>query len=385
MGETEVDEHKQPLSQELELNAKPLAARTGCEGDQACILGSTVAQFTISVKREDVPKITEDLSGYLLIETGEVAVSEAATLSLTPKGDEAKAFGFWQLGFATIIRVGLIAGVLECVLSFVVLFIKYPGSFVTDWQALVGGHLGPITWDFSKNWAATLTVFAGVAGSIYGLTILPEATNLLTKTEKINEYVILPAIFALGAAMAPLVGTLCTTFFPKRGQPGAARVWVYVLAVSLIVFTTMGQTLVGLVFLDEVRQGSVAYKSMAILLEVMLLILGLAVFVYAIVKTVGTVLEIIRKQKQPGALRALKRHILAARDTIDSQYIATVNALRDQVDPLRWALDSLEGTPRDEEPKRVTVAVSCERMLQKLYDYSDEGNDGLKKARACLG
>jgi hypothetical protein len=359
-----------------------------CEGQNPCIAEFSLAQFEIALSESDAAAIEESLSGFLEIGVTENVATEAVPITLTPKGEtEPRAFGLVPLGFATVLWLAFGLGAAAFVICCVRFVRKHPGEDLRDWKDLVFGDLGSIEWDFTKNWAATVTGLGGVAGVIYGLSILPETTKLLTKTEKVNEFTILAAVFGLGVLLAPLVGTVLTTFLPTEDNPGAARVWVYLLAGSIVVWAAMGQSFVGLVFLDEVRQGKGAYQLTAFVLQGLLLVLGISVFAYAVRKMVDTALELLRQQKQVDAVVELGKEVVRSGGlqlSIPKVYQQMLDDLRSKTETLQWVLDSLQGNRLVlGQHKRVTVADTCQAMLEKIVEYQAQPH-GDEKAKALL-
>lgn len=393
-----IDKDGQPYGKDIVLDADPKSKCEGDEGDVPCIKdgkpyidGFTVAQFTLSIPAEEAKQLAEPLTGHIAIGTAEKVVTEAVALQLQPEVEDAadgdaKAFGFLKLNFATVMWIGLGAGALAFIVCFIWLSIEYEGS---DWKDLWGGHLGKIEWKFDENWASTVTQLGGIATSIIGLTILPETYEFqfLTKTESIDEFAILGVIFALGVTLAPLIGTALTTLFPKKGHPGAARVWIYVLAVSLIVWTVTGQLLNGLTFLDEVRLGAEAYKGTAYALQGLLLALAVIAFLYAAKKTVNTILEIVVTRKQASTVETLGKLVREASEQLQNQkpLQGVVEQLEDELlDQEKqviegWVLASLKG-----EDGTTTLQTMASAVVDKLEVYCQDPKHGPQNAQILL-
>jgi hypothetical protein len=383
-----VDKKGTPVDTPPTLSVTPVEADESavCRPADPCqVLAYDSAQFRIEVLGVESEK---SLTGYLEIDavetdTGSGVVAEVLPVELKLREESAKLFGFLDtqaVTSGTVVGIGLIAALLTFVVSFVWLLVSYTGK---DMSEVVMGDLGIISWDLSKNWLANVTGLSAITLAVVGLTILPETTQFLTKTEKINEFAALHAVFGLGVTVAPLVGAMLTTIFPHTPEADASRVWIYVLAVSIVMWSVTGELLTALIFFDEIRAGGMMDSLAVSLFQIVLAIIWGAAFVYAVKKTVRSALQIIVGQDQENAVK----------ESMNAVGYAIIEGLKTQspsnaADGLKLGekkhLESLKGYEKIAKDKEYISVWYVLTQLLKALRACDRNEEGKKKARTML-
>jgi len=322
----------------------------------------SVAQFRIEIPLSEV---TPTLTGYIAVEAADTTPAALKT-TLKPAPKKPKAFGFLALDFGKVIWISLGAGLFVFIISLTLLLFRYKGE---DKKTVWGGDVGTIKWDFKENWLATVTGVGGILGTLLGLTILPETTQILKVGEKNSEFTALSVIFLILIAVAPLVGAMATTLFPKPGRKDVTRVWIYVLAVAIVGWAAMGELLTAGIFVDELRLGKAVGGAVANLLGGLILVLGLLALAYTIKKTVDTSLELTLAQAQARDVKALIGYVEAAAEEVDKGNIhgAASNLRKDVKDKIdEYILDGLK-----DDLKKSSLKAIKDDVILKLEKYAD--------------
>lgn len=350
-----------------------------CTAEEPCDMpGYDIAQFQIEVLGVD-PK--DSLSGYLEIEaldnvSGEGIISEALQLELKAKKEPAKLFGLLNAESVTagnIIKVSSFVALLTFFASFAGMSIEYKGNFEKE---IVFGDLGIITWDTKKNWLVNVTAVQAIALTVVGLALLPETTQFLTKTEKLNEFTALQIMFGLGIAVAPLVGAMLTTIHSHPRQEEASRVYIYVLVVSIIMWSAAGEWLTIIIFFEELRAGDTIVGWPAILLLIILFLILVATFLYTVMKTVNSSVKIIDQQDQELAVIHAMDAIEAALESLSTD--SPINIAGQLELPVQPVLNNLKGNEEN-----ISIWATLKQLQIELAKCS-ESLEGKKQACKML-
>jgi hypothetical protein len=111
--------------------------------------------------------------------------------------------------------------IISAIAALAIVLAAYPmKSDSADWRR----RMGPANWDFSKSWAANLTVFFAAVGTIFAANLLPDGIDSsVTKT-----FAALNVLFGIAALVGPFIYIVLQRRVPVtrtagRGTAGDAQ------------------------------------------------------------------------------------------------------------------------------------------------------------------
>jgi hypothetical protein len=203
------------------------------------------------------------------------------------------------------------------------------------------------------------------------LAILAETTELLTKTAIINQYTVLPAMFGILILVAPLVGAMMTTIWPHPDGEDQTKVWVYFLAVSIVMWAVAGVFLTMHLFFEEVRIAKSIDASAVLLIQLLLLALGIAATVYTVKKSVrssGTI--IASSNKKTVLMKLMEKAVEAMANDPPATMADDMLNNYDDVDGVK--IEVLENLKGDDPNITVLSIVSVLVTLFNTYQPADK-------------
>ncbi len=139
--------------------------------------------------------------------------------------------------------------------------------------------MGPAGWDFGQSWASNLTAAGSILGFIVTSVVYPDRPIHLSK----ENYLALNGLTLALAGLAPFVHKVFsrTTVVQEAGVQVQGRVYGFLFACAITVWSVLAQLWTQYYVLDEARLALTAFEQLVPLLRSILLGLGAMVLWYA--------------------------------------------------------------------------------------------------------
>jgi hypothetical protein len=199
-------------------------------------------------------------------------------------------------------------------------------------DADLGDRVGPASWDFSKSWASTLTVFGALVGTIVTSGVLPD-----TSTTPKSTYAGLNVLFGALILIAPFVYTatqkaakvhLSKTVKEPQYQ---GFVWGFLLATAITVWAVMGELATTFAMFEAIRTGH-SMPGVAVIVLAAVVIIAAALLLLVTWRRVDTIIGYqTDKPKQRHRARTLHPTLLADMAVTDAE--AAAPPTKDLIEP----------------------------------------------------
>jgi hypothetical protein len=139
----------------------------------------------------------------------------------------------------------------------------------------------PPGWDPSTSWASNLGVAGGIVTVLLGLTLLPDQPRYLAK----SGYTLLSALFAAVIGMAPSV----YAFLRRTGNNSTLFSTAIISAATVTLWGAFGQLIIAIALFGEFERPQLLPHTGTLWVQAFLVLVGLALFVYAIRSIIDSV------------------------------------------------------------------------------------------------